>query len=69
MNNCTIEFEVGLLLRGQVRKYLDRVEFVDGGIKWKEIKSFLTSTFIVHGSANALIAIKQHFEEAMDKHD
>ena len=69
MNNCTMEFEVGIVLRGQVRKYLERVEFMGIGIKWKEIKSLLTSNFIVHGSTDTLLAIKKDFEEATADHD
>lgn len=42
-------FEVGLLLRSQVRLFLKESQFKGLSFKFEEVKSFLSSTFLVKG--------------------
>jgi hypothetical protein len=43
--------EVGALLRGQVRRYLEKAKFEGELEEWKEIKSFLSSEFLIRGGS------------------
>lgn len=45
MNKCSLE--VGVLLRGQVRRLLETAVFYNQLESYKELKGFLSSTFLL----------------------
>lgn len=47
-----MKFEVGALLRGEVRRFLTKAKFLGKLDDWVEIKSFLTSEFILKNAVS-----------------
>jgi len=54
----TWEFEVGILLCRPVRDYLKRMKFYGHDIDFVESSGWLSRTFSVRGSANAISALQ-----------
>jgi hypothetical protein len=59
---CKITFEVGLLFRGKLRRYLNNCLY-DGIIdNWQEAKGLLDSDFHIWGDKSELIRVKRDLE-------
>ena len=58
-----MKFEVGLLLRPSLRRYLDDCKFDNIIDDWKEAKGLLESTFYIYGDAKELRIVQNHLLE------
>jgi len=57
-----IDVEVGLLMRGRMRQYLNEMKFYGADVAYMESKSLLVSSFSIKGSEDAIMAIKRRVD-------
>lgn len=62
-----VSFEAGALIRGQIRRELDRAKWEGGLEDYKELKGFLSSEFLLRGPSPSVLrwlkAVEKELEE------
>jgi hypothetical protein len=57
-----IEYEVGRILCGEMRDYLNKCKFKGMDIEFNEGSGFLARTFIIRGEPNDLAVVKDFID-------